>query len=223
MIYCLEDDKNIRELLIYTLQSTGYEAQGMTNSQELYAAMKEDFPQLILLDIMLPGEDGYTILHKLKSQPETKAIPIIMVTAKSGEFDKVKGLENGADDYITKPFGMLEFIARVKAVLRRCSPAKINELSYGRLFLSVDRHQVLDGGQEVLLTKKEFQLLHYLMENRGLVLTRDQLLEHIWGYDFDGGTRTVDVHVRTLRQKLPFSSSAIETVRGVGYRMGGTL
>lgn len=223
MIYCLEDDKNIRELLIYTLQSTGYEAQGMTNSQELYAAMKEDFPQLILLDIMLPGEDGYTILHKLKSQPETKAIPIIMVTAKSGEFDKVKGLENGADDYITKPFGMLEFIARVKAVLRRCSPAKINELSYGRLYLSIDRHQVLDDGQEVLLTKKEFQLLHYLMENRGLVLTRDQLLEHIWGYDFDGGTRTVDVHVRTLRQKLPFSSSAIETVRGVGYRMGGTL
>lgn len=222
MIYCLEDDKNIRELLIYTLHTTGYQAQGMTCSQELFQALRKDLPQLILLDIMLPGEDGYSILRKLKSQPETRKIPVIMVTAKSAEFDKVKGLEEGADDYITKPFGMMEFIARVKAVLRRCQPSPVCTLTYHGLTLSIDRHQVLDEGEEVALTKKEFQLLRYLMENQGIVLTRNQLLEHIWGYDFEGGTRTVDVHVRTLRQKLPHSSAAIETVRGVGYRIGGT-
>lgn len=221
MIYCLEDDRNIRELLLYTLQSTGYTAKGMSCGDQLFEALEQELPQLILLDIMLPGEDGYSILKKLKSRASTKQIPIIMVTAKSSEFDKVKGLEDGADDYITKPFGMMEFIARVKAVLRRCEQKQEKELGCGQLLLSASRHLVLDGGEPVVLTRKEFQLLQYLLENQGIVLTRDQLLEHIWGYDFDGGTRTVDVHIRTLRQKLPCSSSMIETVRGVGYRIGG--
>lgn len=221
LIYCLEDDRNIRELLLYTLQSTGYQARGMSCGSELFEALEQEIPHLILLDIMLPGEDGYTILKKLKSRPLFRHVPVIMVTAKSSEFDKVKGLEDGADDYITKPFGMMEFIARVKAVLRRCEQKPDKELHYHDLILSTSKHLVLDCGEPVSLTKKEFQLLQYLLENEGIVLTRDQLLEHIWGYDFDGGTRTVDVHIRTLRQKLPSSSAFIETVRGVGYRIGG--
>ena len=196
MIYCVEDEKNIRELLIYTLETTGFSARGMANSKELKDALKEELPDLILLDIMLPGEDGYSILERLKASSETQNIPVIMVTAKEAEYDKVRGLEAGADDYITKPFGMMEFVARVKAVLRRCSR------------------------QEVELTRKEFELLQYLMENKGLVMTRNQILCHVWGYDFDGETRTVDVHVRTLRQKLGEAGNLIETVRGVGYRIG---
>lgn len=222
LIYCVEDDRNIRELLLYTLQSTGYQAKGMSCKAELFEALEQEVPHLILLDIMLPGEDGYTILKRLKSSPLSRHVPVIMVTAKSSEFDKVKGLEDGADDYITKPFGMMEFIARVKAVLRRCEQKSDRELQFHDLAVSVSRHLVLDCGVSVSLTKKEFQLLQYLLENQGIVLSRDQLLEHVWGYDFDGGTRTVDVHIRTLRQKLPHSSSLIETVRGVGYRIGGT-
>ena len=202
MIFCVEDDNNIRDLLVYTLETTGFHARGLEDSQELWKALAEEEPELILLDIMLPGEDGYSILEKLKKSSGTRDIPIIMVTAKEAEFDKVRALEAGADDYITKPFGMMEFIARVKAVLRRSS-----------------RH----GDDRELsceeLTRKEFELLLYLMENRGIVMTRDQILCHIWGYDFDGETRTVDVHVRTLRQKLGDTGRLIETVRGVGYRM----
>ena len=197
MIYCVEDERNIRELLVYTLHSTGFTAKGLENGEQLYEALEKEIPELILLDIMMPGEDGYTVLEKIKAMPEVKDVPVIMVTAKGAEFDKVKGLDMGADDYITKPFGMMEFISRVKAVLRRGGPRTEEEL-----------------------TLKEFELLRYLMENRGIVLNRDQLLTRIWGYDFDGETRTVDVHVRTLRQKLGESGSCIETVRGVGYRMG---
>ena len=221
MIYCVEDEKNIRELLIYTLETTGFSARGMANSKELKDALKEELPDLILLDIMLPGDDGYTILEQLKSMPSVKDVPVIMVTAKEAEFDKVKGLEGGADDYITKPFGMMEFVARVKAVLRRSARQNEDkELHYDELYLNVGRHEVRYREEKVDLTRKEFELLQYLLENKGLVMTRNQILCHVWGYDFDGETRTVDVHVRTLRQKLGEAGNLIETVRGVGYRIG---
>ena len=221
MIYCVEDEKNIRELLIYTLETTGFSAKGMANAKELRTALKEELPDLILLDIMLPGEDGYSILESLKSSRDTRGIPVIMVTAKEAEYDKVKGLEAGADDYITKPFGMMEFVARVKAVLRRCSKQEDDkELRTGDLSLSVGRHKVRWKDMSVELTRKEFELLQYLMENQGLVMSRNQILCHVWGYDFDGETRTVDVHVRTLRQKLGEAGNLIETVRGGGYRIG---
>lgn len=223
MIYCVEDERNIRELLVYTLETTGFHARGITDGRELWAALKKEVPQLILLDIMLPGEDGYLILEKLKSTPSTRDIPVIMVTAKEAEFDKVRGLEAGADDYITKPFGMMEFVARVKAVLRRCGQ-KCQEnkiLQHGDLCLLVGKHEVRYKDVKIDLTRKEFDLLTYLLENKGIVLTRNQILCKIWGYDFDGETRTVDVHVRTLRQKLGEAGNMIETVRGVGYRIGG--
>lgn len=221
MIYCVEDERNIRELLVYTLGTTEFEAKGIRNGKELRKALKEEIPQLILLDIMLPGEDGYSILEKLKSNQETRDIPVIMVTAKEAEYDKVRALDSGADDYITKPFGMMEFIARVKAVLRRAAKqAGKKEYTYKGLTIHVDRHQVFDRERAVELTLKEFELLRYLMENQGIVLSRDQILEKIWGYEYAGETRTVDVHIRTLRQKLGDSGFLIETVRGVGYRIG---
>ena len=221
MIYCVEDERNIRELLIYTLETTGFKARGVGNGNELMKALKEEIPELILLDIMLPGDDGYTILEQLKSMSSVKNVPVIMVTAKEAEFDKVKGLEGGADDYITKPFGMMEFVARVKAVLRRSARQNEDkELHYDELYLNVGRHEVRYREEKVDLTRKEFELLQYLLENKGLVMTRNQILCHVWGYDFDGETRTVDVHVRTLRQKLGEAGNLIETVRGVGYRIG---
>lgn len=221
MIYCVEDERNIRELIVYTLESSGFTARGLESGKELNAAIAEQLPDLILLDIMLPGEDGYSILERLKASSETKNIPVIMVTAKEAEYDKVRGLEAGADDYITKPFGMMEFVARVKAVLRRCSRQEEDkELKCDDLRLSVGRHKVYWKEEKVELTRKEFELLQYLMENKGLVMTRNQILCHVWGYDFDGETRTVDVHVRTLRQKLGEAGNLIETVRGVGYRIG---
>ena len=221
MIYCVEDEKNIRELLIYTLETTGFSARGMANSKELKDALKEELPDLILLDIMLPGEDGYSILERLKASSETQNIPVIMVTAKEAEYDKVRGLEAGADDYITKPFGMMEFVARVKAVLRRCSRQEEDkELKCDDLRLSVGRHKVYWKEEKVELTRKEFELLQYLMENKGLVMTRNQILRPVWGYDSVGEPRTVDVHVRPLRQKLGEAGNLIETVRGVGYRIG---
>ena len=207
MIFCVEDDRNIRELLVYTLSTTGYQAQGFDSGKELFQELKNNRPELILLDIMLPGEDGYAILDKLK--------------AKGAEFDKVKGLDAGADDYITKPFGMMEFLARVKAVLRRSGQKQgEKELHCGSLTILVERHEVQENGRLVELTLKEFEVLKYLVENKGIVLTRDQLLGHVWGYDFDGETRTVDVHIRSLRQKLGDAGALIETVRGVGYRIG---
>lgn len=221
MIFCVEDDNNIRDLLVYTLETTGFHAKGLADPLELWQALAQEEPELILLDIMLPGEDGYSILERLKASSETKNIPVIMVTAKEAEYDKVRGLEAGADDYITKPFGMMEFVARVKAVLRRCSRQEDDkELKCDDLKLSVGRHKVYWKEEKVELTRKEFELLQYLMENKGLVMTRNQILCHVWGYDFDGETRTVDVHVRTLRQKLGEAGNLIETVRGVGYRIG---
>lgn len=218
MIFCVEDDSSIRELVVYTLRNTGFEAEGFTEGTEMFLALSNPMPELILLDIMLPGMDGVEILKRLKGNKATKDIPVIMLTAKGTEYDKVIGLDNGADDYVTKPFGMMELISRVKAVLRRVQPKEYSgQLSCGDVILNVEKHLVTAAGVQILLTLKEFEVLRFLMENRGLVLSRDILLERIWGYDFDGETRTVDVHVRTLRQKLGDSGQIIETIRGVGY------
>ena len=222
MIYCVEDDSNIRDQVVYTLESTGIKACGFEDGKAFVEALAFETPELVLLDIMLPGEDGLTILKKLKSSSRTKDIPVIMVTAKGSEYDKVVGLDSGADDYITKPFGMMELVSRVKAVLRRTQKTtKDTTYRIDNLELDVEKHKVKVDGQEVTLTLKEFEMLEKLVKNQHIVLTRDKLLEEIWGYDFDGETRTVDVHVRTLRQKLGSAGELIETVRGVGYRMGG--
>ena len=220
MIYCVEDDASIRELLVYTLQATGYEAQGFADGKAFSAALEQKLPELILLDIMLPGEDGLQILKRLRSDARTAELPVMMVTAKGTEFDKVIGLDNGADDYITKPFGMMELVSRVKALLRRTKKEPAHTLTCGNLELNPDTHRVLVDGQDIVLTYKEFELLEYLMENRGIVLTRDKILDRIWGYTVDVETRTLDVHIRSLRQKLGAGGDLIETVRGVGYRIG---
>lgn len=220
MIYLVEDDNSIRELVIYTLQSTGMEATGFSCAKDFWNAMKTETPSLILLDIMLPDEDGLTILKKLRAASGTERLPVIMLTAKGTEYDKVIGLDNGADDYIPKPFGMMELVSRVKAVLRRTKPEqKPNQYRIGPVAVDVGKHTVTVEEKPVTLTFKEFELLSYLMENEGIVLTRDQLLSKIWGYGFDGETRTVDVHIRTLRQKLGLGGNYIETIRGVGYKM----
>lgn len=222
MIYCVEDDDNIRELVIYTLETTGLKAKGFAEGTAFMEALAFDTPELILLDIMLPGEDGLELLKKLKNSAKTKDIPVIMVTAKGAEYDKVIGLDSGADDYVTKPFGMMELVSRIKAVLRRTQKNTKDTLyRIENLELDIEKHKVRVDGQDVTLTLKEFEMLEKLVKNQHIVLTRDKLLEEIWGYDFDGETRTVDVHVRTLRQKLGSAGELIETVRGVGYRMGG--
>ena len=219
----MEDERNIRELIVYTLESSGFTAKGLESGKELNAAIAEQLPDLILLDIMLPGEDGLEILSRLKASEVTKEIPVIMVTAKGAEYDKVMGLDCGADDYITKTV-WYDGIYR-KGTCRAASRRKRRE---GKRCAgdrgSADSGKAAPGsgqGEKVTLTLKEFELLKFLMENKGIVLTRDRLLGHVWGYDFDGETRTVDVHVRTLRQKLGECGELIETVRGVGYRIGG--
>ncbi len=221
MIYYVEDDANIRELVIYTLNQTGLAAKGFSAASAFFAASADEKPTLILLDIMLPGEDGLTILRKIRANAATTSIPVMMITAKTTEFDKVSGLDLGADDYITKPFGMAELVARVKALLRRSGmKASAERLEHGELVVDIAKHTVSVSGQLVILTYKEFSLLACLMENAGRAYTREQLLETVWGYDYEGGTRTVDVHVQTLRTKLGSSGRFIETVRGVGYRFG---
>ena len=221
MIYLLEDDSAIRELVIYSLNKTGNEARGFTLPSELYAAIDKDTPELVLLDVMLPEEDGITVLRKLRSDGRTADTPIIMLTARDSEFDKVVALDAGADDYVTKPFGVMELVARVKACLRRTARTAREECVYhhGALSVSTARHEVIACGDEVTLTVKEFELLCLLLEHRGVVLTRDKILSEIWGYEFDGENRTVDVHVRTLRRKLGECGDIIETVRGVGYKI----
>ena len=225
MIYCVEDDAGIRELIVYTLQNTGLEARGFSDGGALLEALRAEKPQLILLDIMLPGEDGIAILRRLRAAQETASIPVILLTAKNTEYDKVIGLDSGADDSIAKPFGMMELVARIRAVLRRTQGEAPEEeasrpLLAGDICVDERAHSVHVGEAEVQLTPKEYQLLCLLMKNRGAVLTRDVLLENIWGYGNESETRTVDVHIRTLRQKLGVAGSMIETVRGVGYRMG---
>lgn len=222
MIYCVEDDDNIRELVIYTLETTGLKARGFADGSAFMEALAFDTPELILLDIMLPGDDGLELLKKLKSSSKTKSIPVIMVTAKGSEYDKVVGLDSGADDYVTKPFGMMELVSRIKAVLRRTGKVEDRmDMETAGVHMDVKKHEVTVDGKAISLTLKEFELLEKLMRNQGIVLTRDQLLTEIWGYDFDGETRTVDVHIRTLRQKLGDKGEIIQTVRGVGYRVGG--
>lgn len=221
MIYLVEDDKSNRELVLYTLRATGFEAVGFERGEELWKALEERRPNLILLDIMLPGEDGLTILKKLRTSAPTSRIPVIMLTAKGSEYDKVIGLDTGADDYIPKPFGMMELVSRIRAVLRRAEPTQIVEYVQGDLYVNATNHTVRACGEPVSLTLKEFDLLLYLLEAKGTVLTRDAILNHVWGYEFDGETRTVDVHIRTLRHKLGECGNYIETIRGVGYKIGG--
>lgn len=220
MIFCVEDDQGIRDLMIYALNAAGFEAKGFTSGAEFFAALQTDKPQLVLLDIMLPGDDGITILKKLRHNPATAEIPVMMASAKGTEYDKVTGLDTGADDYLAKPFGMMEMVSRVKAVLRRSAPQSTAKLlKVGNLEMNESEHTVFSCGERVTLTLKEYDLLHLFMEHPGRAFTRDSLLQLIWGSDYVGETRTVDVHIGTLRTKLGACGAYIETVRGVGYRM----
>ena len=224
MIFCVEDDRAIRDLMIYTLNSAGFEAQGMEDGAALFSALKERLPELILLDIMLPGEDGITILQKLRRNPATAEIPVIMATAKGTEYDKVIGLDLGADDYLAKPFGMMEMVSRVKAVLRRVVARDLTQvLRMGNLEMNKNQHIVLVSGKRIELALKEYEMLRLCLENPGQVFTRDQIFDRIWGADYAGESRTVDVHIGTLRAKLGKCGAYIETVRGVGYRMEETI
>ena len=223
MIYVLEDDESIRELIIYTLNGQKMEAKGFSTPSEFWEAISEKVPSLVLLDIMLPEEDGFSILEKLRAAPATKRLPIIMLTAKGSEYDIVRGLDIGADDYIPKPFRMMELLSRIRALLRRsgANDGRMEEYRVGNLYVNPTRHEVQVDGKDVVLTLKEFELLNLLISRQGIVFTRAQLLDEIWGYGFDGESRTVDVHVRTLRQKLGPAGNYIETVRGIGYKIGG--
>ena len=222
MIYFVEDDHNIRELVVYTLNSTGFEATGFSRPSEFWQAVKQEIPTLILLDIMLPEEDGLSILQKLRTDTNTASVPVIILTAKADEYDKVRGFDLGADDYVPKPFGMMELVARVKAVLRRVERETApSEYTIGALYVCPKKHIVKVIGEPIVLTLKEFDMLCYLLENKGIVLSRDQILNKVWGYSFDGESRTVDVHIRTLRQKLGEGGDSISTIRGIGYKIGG--
>lgn len=221
-VFCVEDDANIRELLEYTLGASGFSAKGFSNAADFWLYMKTARPDLILLDIMLPDVDGMQILEVLRNDSETKSIPVIMLTAKGGRLDKIKGLDGGADDYITKPFDVLELVSRINAVLRRTSsvdtPEKLTTVVYNDVIINLQSRTVTVGSESIALTFKEFELLHHLIMNKGIVLTRDRLMNEVWGTDFEGETRTVDVHIRTLRQKLGKAGEYIITVRNVGYK-----
>ena len=221
MIYILEDDASIRKLVVYTLNSQGMEAEGFERPSSFWRALEERQPDLVLLDIMLPEEDGLQVLKRLRADSNTRRLPVLMLTAESTEYDKVLGLDQGADDYIAKPFGMMELMARIRTALRHSGQGENGGRTYqvGALYVDPGRHVVRDGERDVTLTLKEFQLLCLLLERRGTVFTRDQLLNTIWGYEFDGASRTVDVHIRTLRQKLGEAGACIETVRGIGYKV----
>ncbi|MDR0469571.1 MAG: response regulator transcription factor [Peptococcaceae bacterium] len=229
MIYCVEDDNYIRELIVYALISSGFSAQGFGEGDSFFSVLYQSLPELVILDVMLPGEDGIRILKRLKNDRRTKVLPVILLTAKSTEFDKVLGLDSGADDYIAKPFGVMEMIARVKALLRRTNSDHYDAetgdeiLKMGDLALYPQQHQVLVNGAGVQLTFKEFALLQYMMVNTGIALSREQILAAVWGYDYEGETRTVDMHIKTLRQKIGGAGGMIETVRGIGYKIGGAV
>lgn len=224
MVYFLEDDESIRELVVYTLQTAGLEAEGFARPSAFWEAIGKRLPSLVLLDIMLPEEDGLTVLRKLRASSGTRLLPVMMLTAKSTEYDAVVGLDSGADDYVQKPFRMMELLSRVKALLRRMDTASPERRFHlGELLVSPAKHLVQVRGEAVTLTLKEFELLCLLLENMGLVLTRDQILNHVWGSGLARESRTVDVHVRTLRQKLGVAGTYIETVRGIGYKIEGDL
>ena len=219
MIYIVEDDRNIQEIEIFALKNSGYQAVGFETAKDFYKALSEKLPELILLDIMLPDEDGLSILKSLRTRADTQKIPVILVTAKSTEIDKVKGLDGGADDYIAKPFGVMEMIARVKALLRRSGGAEESLMTCGNVTLDSEKRMVYVDGKPVELTYKEFELLRLLMANAGNVLSRGLIMEKIWGTDFEGESRTLDMHIKTLRQKLGEQGNHIRTVRNVGYQM----
>ena len=219
-IFCVEDDESIRELILYALKSGGYEATGFENGEEMWKEIKENVPDLILLDIMLPSENGFAILKKLKEKIDLKSIPVIMLTAKTSEVDKVRGLDLGADDYISKPFGVMELLSRIRAVLRRSGNDNESNLSIAGISINSEKRKVTVNGNDCVLTFKEFELLHYLIKNNGIVLSREKILSKIWGFDFEGESRTVDMHIKTLRQKLSEAGAdnVIKTVRSVGYK-----
>ena len=219
-IWCVEDDASIRDIEIYTLNSTGFEARGFENGEDFFAALAQETPDLVILDVMLPGMDGVSILRKMKDSAATKLLPVIMATAKGMEYDKIQSLDLGADDYLVKPFGMMEMVSRVRAVLRRCAPlGEGNVLRAGNLTVNLDERTVTANGNRVNLTFKEFELLKLFLSHPKMVFTRDQLLSNVWNIDYAGETRTVDVHIQTLRQKLGDCGRMIETVRNVGYRL----
>ena len=221
MIYCVDDDNTIREIEVYTLKQTGFEAKGFADGEALFEALKAEKPDLIVLDIMLPGKDGMEILKEIRSNPETERIPVIMATAKGTEIDKIQGLDKGADDYLVKPFGTMEMVSRIKAVLRRCKREEITSdtLTIGNIMLKDNEHKVVVNGERVTLTLKEYELLKTFMLNPGIVFSRDKLLSLVWGVERAVESRTVDMHIKTLRQKLGQEGKHIETVIGVGYRM----
>lgn len=223
MVYCVEDDESIRQLVLYALKNNGFETKGFENGDDLYTELQHTIPDLILLDIMLPGDDGYKILDNIRKNHNTKDIPVIILTAKTNEYDKVKGLDMGADDYISKPFGVMELISRVNAVLRRSlkTDNKDSILSIGNLTIDESKRTVTVDNKEINLTFKEFELLLYLLRNKNMVLSRDKIMNEVWETDFEGESRTVDVHVRTLRLKLGDAGKIIQTIRNVGYKIGG--
>ena len=222
MIWCVDDDNTIRDIEVYTLTQTGFEAKGFADGISMLEALKTEKPELIVLDIMLPGKDGVEVLKEIRQSPETRKIPVIMATAKGTEMDKIQGLDTGADDYLVKPFGVMEMVSRIKAVLRRCEPDEKEEvLSIGEITLSDKEHLVTVHGEKVVLTFKEFEILKLFMSNPGIVFSRDKLLSEVWGIDYLGESRTVDMHIKTLRQKLGDAGALIETVIGVGYKMEG--
>jgi two-component system alkaline phosphatase synthesis response regulator PhoP len=220
MIWCVEDDASIRDIEVYALQSTGFDARGYDDGLSFLKALETEKPELVILDVMLPGMDGVELLRSMKASPELSSIPVIMATAKGAEYDKIQSLDLGADDYLVKPFGMMEMVSRVKAVLRRCHPGPVSRLlKVGGLIVNLDEHTVTADGTRIMLTFKEFELLRLFLSHPGTAFTRDQLFNEIWGMDYCGETRTVDMHIRTLRQKLGAYGTMIETVRNVGYRL----
>ncbi len=220
MIWCVEDDPSIRDIEVYALQSTGFEAKGFETGDEFWKAIQTEVPELVLLDVMLPGLDGIELLSRMKKDPVLCEIPVIMATAKGSEYDKIQSLDLGADDYLVKPFGMMEMVSRVKAVLRRCKPRRSeNQLKLDGLVMNLDEHTVSIDGERIMLTYKEFELLRLFLSRPGVAFTREQLLSDVWESDYLGETRTVDMHIRTLRQKLGSYGQLIETVRNVGYRL----
>ena len=220
MIWCVEDDSSIRDIEVYALTSTGFEAKGFEDGDSFWDALQSQKPELIVLDVMLPGKDGVTLLKLMKQTEEFRDIPVIMATAKGTEYDKIQSLDLGADDYLVKPFGIMEMVSRVKAVLRRCRPAKESKsLKLEGLELNPEEHTVTIDGERVILTYKEYELLHLFLSQPGIAFTREQLLASVWNTEYAGETRTVDMHIRTLRQKLGSYGHLIETVRNVGYRL----
>ena len=224
MIFCVEDDASIRDIEIYALKSTGFEARGFADSVSFCEAIKSERPELIVLDVMLPGIDGIQLLQKLKASPELSDIPVVMATARGEEYDKIQGLDLGADYYLTKPFGVMEFVSCIKAVLRRCSPKReAHILKAGGIAMNTEEHTVNAAGEQITLTYKEFELLRLFLSHPGMAFTRDQLFNEVWGMDYCGETRTVDMHIRTLRRKLGSCGDMIKTIRNVGYRLEAAL